>query len=162
MSESLHTHALVLPERMRGLLRQGALFLAVSGVGFLVDVTVFNVLRATLLDPAHVAGGSLWAKTISTALAIAVNWIGNRTITFRRERRSGDARAVAREAAEFLAASLLGSAVALLCLAVSHYGLHLTSAVADNISANVVGLALGTMLRFVLYRVWVFGARETP
>ena len=61
-----------------------------------------------------------------------------------------------REAVEFFIASVAGSLVALACLGVSHYGLHLTSAFADNISANVVGLVLGSLLRFVAYRQWVF------
>ena len=146
------------------MLRQAVLFLAVGGVGFVVDVGVFNVLRATVLAPAYVPGGAIWAKIISLTLAIAVNWIGNRTIAFRRVRHRGDGEAIAREAIDFLVASLLGSAVALLCLAISHYGLQLTSATADNISANVVGLALGTALRFALYRGWVFrpSPRITP
>jgi putative flippase GtrA len=169
MSERLDTGAvLVVPSgfaarvspRLRGLVRQGLSFLAVGGVGFVVDVGVFNALRATVLSPEHVAAGALWAKVVSVALAILVNWVGNRTITFRRERRTGDRRAVLREGAEFFAASLIGSVVALVCLGVSHYALGLTSATADNISANVIGLALGTALRFVLYRTWVFAGRS--
>lgn len=149
---------LVASSRLRRLLGQGIAFLAVGGVGFLVDVGVFNALRATVLSPDHVANGELWAKAVSVSLAIVVNWVGNRTLTFRRERRSGSRRIVMREAVEFFAASLLGSAVALVCLVVSHDILGLRSAAADNISANVVGLALGTALRFVLYRLWVFRA----
>jgi len=42
----------------------------------------------------------------------------------------------------------------------SHYALGLTSVLADNISANVVGLALGTMFRFWSYRKWVFPAAD--
>jgi hypothetical protein len=32
----------------------------------------------------------------------------------------------------------------------------LTSPLADNISNNVIGLGLGTLFRFALYRWWVF------
>ena len=39
---------------------------------------------------------------------------------------------------------------------ISHYLLGLDSALADNISANVVGLVLGTLFRFWSYRKWVF------
>jgi hypothetical protein len=46
--------------------------------------------------------------------------------------------------------------IALACLWFSHYALGLTSVLADNISANVVGLALGTLFRFWSYRRWVF------
>jgi putative flippase GtrA len=41
---------------------------------------------------------------------------------------------------------------------VSHYVLGFTSPLADNISANVVGLGLGTLFRFWSYRRWVFPA----
>ena len=149
-------HALAVPPRLRALLRQGIAFLAVGGVGFLVDIGVFNALRATVFSPDHVAGGELWAKAVSVTLAIGVNWIGNRTISFRRERRSGPRRVVAREAMEFFAASLLGSVVALICLVISHDLMGLRTAADDNLSANVIGLALGTVLRFALYRLWVF------
>ena len=46
------------------------------------------------------------------------------------------------------------------CLWISHYLLGFTSLLADNISSNVIGLALGTAFRFWLYRTWVFRARE--
>ena len=36
--------------------------------------------------------------------------------------------------------------------------LGFTSLLADNISANVVGLVLGTAFRFLMYRYWVFGS----
>ncbi|MBI5161655.1 MAG: GtrA family protein [Micrococcales bacterium] len=139
---------------MRGLLRQAASFLGVGGIGFLVDIAIFNLLRATVFDPQHVAGGAILAKAVSTLAAIAVNWIGNRQVTFRRERGAR----LGREALRFLAASLLGSSVSLACLAISHYALGFTSPAADNLSANVLGLALGTALRFQLYRTWVFPA----
>ena len=61
-----------------------------------------------------------------------------------------------KEFVEFLAVSLGGMAISLLCLWISHHVLGLTSALADNISANVVGLGLGTIFRFVLYRYWVW------
>ena len=46
--------------------------------------------------------------------------------------------------------------IGLLCLWVSHYVLGFTSILADNISGNVIGLALGTAFRFTLYKLWVF------
>ena len=46
--------------------------------------------------------------------------------------------------------------IAVGCLAVSHYVLGFTSALADNISANGVGLVLGTAFRYVCYRYLVF------
>jgi hypothetical protein len=70
----------------------------------------------------------------------------------------GGLRDIAREAVEFAVVSIAGSLVTLGCLAVSHYLMHLTSPLADNISANVVGLGIGSAVRFVAYRGWVFAA----
>lgn len=131
-------------------------FATVGGVGFLIDVGTFNLLRLTVLAPEHVHGGPVYAKVISVSLAIAANWIGNRAWTFRDSRRPD----VLREAIEFALVSIAGSAVAVGCLVITHYGLHLTSALADNISTNVIGLALGSALRFVAYRYWIFADRR--
>lgn len=123
-------------------------FALVGGVGFVVDTVSFTLLR---LSPAF-AGSPIKAGIISTTLAIAANWIGNRYWTFGPHRST---RGVA-EAVEFLAVSLLGMLVALGCLAVSHYVLGLQSVLADNISKNIVGLVLGSIIRFALYRYWVY------
>lgn len=137
---------------MRQLFCQLARFGVVGLGGFVIDVAVFNLLRLTVLDRENVAAGPLIAKTISTALAILFNWLGNRYWTFRATRR----RQAVREAVEFIAVSIAGSLISLLCLWTSHYLLGLTSPLADNISSNVVGLALGSAFRFAFYRWWVF------
>jgi putative flippase GtrA len=131
---------------------QLAKFGAVGLVGFVVDVTVFNLLRATVFEPHVVHAGPMYAKAASTVLAILTNWLGNRYWTFSDSRRSR----TGREALEFFGVSIAGMGIGLLCLWVSHYGLRQTSVLADNISSNVVGLALGAVFRFVLYRYWVF------
>ena len=41
-------------------------------------------------------------------------------------------------------------------LVISHDLLGLTSRLADNVSANVIGLALGTLFRYWSYRRFVF------
>lgn len=142
------------PERLRRFARQMLMFLAVGSLGFAIDVGVFTVLRVGVLSPASVHGGPILAKLISTSLAILANWAGNRLWTFRSNRHDD----VLREGLRFGMASVAGLLVSVGCLWVSHYVLGLTSVVADNVSSNVVGLALGTGLRFVLYRSWVFGA----
>jgi putative flippase GtrA len=131
---------------------QIARFGLVGGLGFAVDLAVFNLLRATVLHPDAVDAGPLLAKVASTVVAIAVNWVGNRYWTF------GDQRTArrGREALEFLAVSMLGMGIGLACLYVSHYVLGFRSSLADNVSANVIGLGLGSAVRFVLYRQWVY------
>lgn len=137
---------------MRALLVQLTRFGAVGFIGLVIDVTVFNVLRLTLLDPANVDGGSMIAKVISTSLAIVVNWLGNRYWTFAATRRSE----VVHEGVEFVLVSLGGMLITLATLWFSHYVLGFTSLLADNIAGNGVGLALGTAFRFAFYRYWVF------
>ena len=140
----------------RPIVRELIRFAAVGGVGVLVDFVVFNVLRATVFAPGSMAGAVLIAKAVATLLAIFANWAGNRWWTFR-DRRSTN---IALEMASFVTVSLIGSAIALGCLAISHYVLGLTSVLADNISANVVGLLLGSLFRFAASRRWVFRAPD--
>lgn len=137
---------------MRNLLAQFARFGIVGVIGLVVDLGVFNLLRATVLAPESIHEGPVLAKVASTVLAIVANWIGNRYWTFRDHR----GRQLWREFAAFLAVSLAGSAIGLLCLWVSHYLLGFTSILADNLSGNVIGLALGTAFRFTFYKLWVF------
>jgi putative flippase GtrA len=141
---------------MRRLLAQVARFGVVGAVGFVVDVGLFNLLRATVLSPAAIHEGPVWAKVVSTSAAIVINWLGNRYWTFRTEARKNPGT----EAVEFFAVSLVGLGIGLVCLWVSHYLLGFTSQFADNVSANVIGLGLGTLFRFALYRWWVFSPKR--
>lgn len=141
---------------MRKLLLQFTRFGLVGGVGLIVDFGVFNLLRATVFNPDQIHEGPVFAKIISTILAIIVNWIGNRFWTFREHR----GRQLLREGVEFGVVSIGGMLIGLLCLFLSHYVLGFTSLLADNISTNVIGLALGTAFRFSLYRLWVFSPRR--
>jgi putative flippase GtrA len=128
----------------------------IGGIGLLVDIVVFNALVATVLS-SSVHGGPLIAKFISTALAIAFNWVGNRFWTYRHRRRGN----LLREGIEFILVSAAGMMIALGCLWFANYVLGDTSVLADNIATNVVGLGLGTAFRFALYRWWVFGQAKS-
>ena len=83
----------------------------------------------------------------------------NRHWTWRERARTG----LRRELPLFLALSAIGLGITLTCLAVSHYGLGLTSPLADNVAANVVGLGFGMVWRFWSFKRWVFLASpDTP
>jgi len=138
---------------MRALIAQFSRFGTVGLVGLAIDLGVFNLLRMTVFNPDDVTEGPFYAKIISTSLAIIANWLGNRYWTFGKQRRPH----WILEAVEFALVSIGGMLIALGCLWVSHYALGYTSALADNISTNVVGLGLGTLFRFTFYRLWVFG-----
>ncbi len=128
--------------------REVLTFLAVGGAGYAVDVLAFNVLR----DQAAPTGGDpTLAKVLAVAAAMVVTYLGNRLLTWRD--RASDR---GREVALFILFNLIGLAISVVALVVSHDLLGLTSRLADNISANVVGLALGTAFRFWSYRRFVF------
>ena len=144
-------------DRPRGLMspmfRQLVQFGLVGGLGFLVDVGGFNMLRF--------AGGQgplfhypLSAKVASGAAATVVAWLGNRYWTFRHTRRA----AAHHEFLVFALMATVGTLIALACLWVSHYVLQLTSPMADNVAANGVGLVLATTFRFWAYRRLVFSS----
>lgn len=137
--------------RLARLAAQLIKFGLVGGVGFVIDLGLYNLLVLTVLGPESVAAGPIIAKVLSTLVAITTNWVGNRLWTFRHHRR----RDSAREAVEFFAVSLAGLVVGLVPLWISHYLLGFTALLADNI-ANVIGLGLGSIFRFTLYRFWVF------
>lgn len=144
---------------MKALVTQLLRFAAVGGVGFVVDVAIFNILRVTILSPESLHEGPVLAKVVSTSIAIVVNWLGNRYWTFGPHRRPQ----AMREGIEFALVSVGGMLIGLACLWVSHYVLGYTSLLADNVSSNVIGLALGTVFRFWLYRAWVFApVRRLP
>ena len=139
--------------RWRPMARELLTFGVVGLAGLVVDVGVFNTLRYAG-DPGLLEGKPLTAKVLSVVVATVVTYLGNRHVTWR-ERPWGDRR---REYVTFFALNGVGMSVALVCLGVSHYVLGLTSALADNLSANVVGLVLGTAFRFWAYRRFVFPA----
>ena len=137
--------------RARGLIHEIMKFGAVGLIALVVDIGLFNLLRY--------AGGEgpfydkpLTAKVISVVVATTVSYIGNRFWTFRDRGRT----TFMREYVLFFVLNGVAMCIALGCLWFTHYALGLTSPIADNLSANVIGLGLGTLFRFWSYRRWVF------
>ncbi|RBP66125.1 putative flippase GtrA [Brevibacterium sanguinis] len=123
-----------------------AKFGTVGSIAFLVDLGTFNLLLFTT------DVGPLIPKIASVACATTVSWLGSRLWTFR----DGRTDRPLREALGFYAVNAVGLAIAGLCLVVSHYVIGWTSPLADNISANVVGVALGNVFRYLMYRFVLF------
>ncbi|MDA8435753.1 MAG: GtrA family protein [Actinomycetales bacterium] len=137
--------------RVEHLVHEVAKFGIVGLVALVVDVGLFNLLRF--------AGGEgpmydkpLTAKIVSVSVATTVAYFGNRYWTFRHRGRTS----FGREYLLFFVLNGVGLAISVGCLWLSHYALGFTSPLADNISANVIGLGLGTLFRFWSYRRWVF------
>ncbi len=128
----------------------------IVGLGsYVVDVGLFNLLAHSniLTLPGD---SSMVAKTISVTISVIFSWIVNRLWTFREKRSESKTH----EFSMFVLVNVGGMLIALACLWFSRYGLGLRSQFADNISANGVGLVLGTAFRYVMYRCIVFSADE--
>lgn len=136
-----------LEARVRALFAELAKFGTVGALSFVVDVVVFNLVLLWLDKP-------LTAKILSTLVAATNAFLLNRAWSFKHRRRTS----ISREYGIFFVLNAVGLAIALLCLAVSHYVLGFDSPLADNVAANGVGLVLGTAFRFWSYRRFVWAA----
>jgi putative flippase GtrA len=120
-------------------------FAAVGLLAYAADLALFTCLRGPAgLDP-------ITAKALSFVAGCSIAYTGNALGTYRGTRPGG-----LRPCAVFVAVNIAGALVQLLCLAVSHYGLGLTSQRADTVSGAVIGMALATILRFWGTRTLVF------
>ncbi len=125
-------------------------FGTVGGIAYLVNLVGFNLLVHFPFSPLdeRPVTGSLIAGTVSILLA----YFGNRFWTWKERPR----RAMSREISLFFIINGIGIAIASGVLYISRYVLGFTSAFADNIAANVIGVGIGTIFRFLSYRIWVF------
>jgi putative flippase GtrA len=131
-------------------------FAVVGVICYVIDVVVFNVLRITVLSPDAVRSGPVIATVISTVVSTVAAWFGNRYWAFRDHRRKG----FMLELGEAALAGAIGLGITMLCLWLSHYVLGYRSLLADNISKNVIGLAIATAFRFFAYRYIVFSPKR--
>lgn len=131
-------------------MRELTSFSVVGAIAYLVDAGGFNVL--VHVPHALLAEKPLTAKVISTTLAIVVAYFGNREWTWRDRQRSRRTR----EMGLFLLLNVVALVIAVVTLGFSRYVLSLDSAIADNISGNVIGVALGTVFRYWSYQQWIF------
>jgi putative flippase GtrA len=141
------------PGRLSATLRARAMELArfgsVGTVAFVVDLGTYNLLRFGPVDLLH--GKPLTARIIAVVLATLVSWLGSRHWTFADQRTHGRGR----ELALFAVINALGIALTVGTLWFSHYVLDMKGPFADNV-ANVIGIGLGTVLRYVGYKLFVF------
>lgn len=136
--------------RFEDLIHEIAKFGVIGLIALVIDVGLFNLL---LFAVEPLQDKPITAKAISVIVATTASYIGNRYWTFRHR---GRTHTVTREYVLFFVLNGIAMGIALGVLWISHYALGLDNALADNISANVIGLGLGTLFRFWSYRKWVF------
>lgn len=132
----------------RRLLRELGAFGVVGLSCFLVDLGLFQLLYA------HVGAGAVAAKLGAGLVSTTLAFLGHRFWSFNRRARTGLPR-------EYSLFALVNGATLLLSLGVVALVRHpfgQESAVVLQ-AANVVAIAVGTVVRFVVYRRWVFPAR---
>jgi putative flippase GtrA len=143
------------------LYREMLKFGLVGAVAFVVDIGMFNLLSTDLwpgTGPAPLDGHEKIAKAVSVTLATLVAWLGNRLWSFRHRRQA----AAHRELLLFVIMNMAGLLIGVACLTISHDVLGFASTLADNVSGNLIGTALGTLFRFWAYRRFVFTEFRDP
>jgi putative flippase GtrA len=133
------------PEERRRLVGEVLKFCVVGVGGVIIDVGTYNLWR-------HVGVGPLTSKGMSTTTAAVLSYFANRHWSFAHRARTG----VKRELPLFILLSAIGLGITEACLSISYYGLHQHSTLAENVSANGIGLVLGTMWRIWSFKRWVF------
>jgi putative flippase GtrA len=129
------------------LAREVAKFGAVGGLGLLVNIGAFNLLRHTTDLPV------VRASVLATAIAILFNYVGFRYFTYRDRDKSGRTR----ELTMFLLFSLAGLVIENGVLYAATYGFGWNSPLQSNVF-KILGTGLATLFRFWSYRTWVFKA----
>jgi putative flippase GtrA len=130
-----------------------ATFGVIGAINTVLDIALFNVMLWWVLP-----GKPLIDKGVSIAVATVSAYVMNRNLTWADRARTG----LRRELPLFGLLSVIGLGISEITLAISHYGLGHTSTLADNISANGVGLVLASLWRFWSFRRWVFLPEEPP
>ncbi|WP_329195764.1 MULTISPECIES: GtrA family protein [unclassified Streptomyces] len=141
-------------ERIRGMAREVAKFGAVGGLGVLVNMGVFNLIRSTT-DLQVVR-----ASVIATVVAIASNYLGFRYFAYR-DRADNSSHTRTRELTLFAAFSVIGLVIENGVLYTATYGLGWDGSLATNFF-KFTGIGIATIFRFWSYRTWVFKALPTP
>lgn len=133
-------------------------YLAVGLGATVVAVFLFNWLvhGFGMTDFAPLNGHPILGYVMANLVGTAISYRGTRSWAFRhRTTTHPDGGRTA-----FVAISVATMAIPMACLSVSRNVLVLDDPWSDNVSANVIGLALANAARFVLTRQLVFGVHK--
>jgi putative flippase GtrA len=135
----------------RVLVKEISAFGVVGAVCFVLDVGLFQVLYV------HVGVDAVLAKLFSTLVSTTAAYFGHRHWSFSHRARTG----LRREYALFVAINGITLLLGLLIVWLVRYPLAQEGALVLQV-ANIASIALGTVLRFLAYRRWVFVALDHP
>jgi putative flippase GtrA len=129
----------------RLLLKEISAFGVVGAVCFVLDVGLFQVLYV------HTGVDAVLAKLISTLVSTTAAYFGHRHWSFSHRARTG----LRREYTLFVAINGITLLLGLFIVWLVRYPLGQEGALVLQL-ANIGSIALGTVLRFLSYRRWVF------
>lgn len=140
--------------RWQRVLAEGSRFLAVGGVATMVALFLFNLMvhgLSTAYEPPF-ADHVILAYVIANTVGMLISYRGSRVWAFKeREPVHADGGRTA-----FVIINVVTMTLPIACLSFSRGVLGLADPVSDNISANVIGLSMGLVARFYLFRRFVF------
>ena len=140
--------------RWRRVFTEAYRFLAVGGVATIVAVIIFNFLVHgfhTGID-APLSGQPYFAFVVANLIGMAVSYRGSRSWVFKdRPPRTADGGRLM-----FVVINLATMLIPIACLWFSRNVLVLDDPYSDNVAANMIGLFLGMVARFYLFRTLVF------
>ena len=129
-------------------------FLVVGGAATIVALIIFNLLvhGFNTSDHALLKDQPILAFVIANTIGMCISYYGSRHWAFR------DRQPVHSDGGKtsFVVINLLTMLIPIGCLAISRDVLGLDDPFSDNISANMIGLVLGLVARFYLFRTFVF------
>ena len=141
-------------DRTQRLIAEVDRFLAVGGAATIVALIIFNLLVHGFNTGDHALLGKqpILAFVIANSVGMGVSYCGSRHWAFR------DRPPVTSDGGltSFVAINLLTMLIPIGCLAISRDVLGLDDPISDNVAANVIGLVLGLVARFALFRTYVF------
>ncbi len=136
-----------LTDRLRAVGAELAKFVVVGGFCFVLDTVLAYVFRFSV----HL--GPTTSKTLSTLIATAVSYVGNRLWSF--AHRVDEKRGHGQDITVYAVINVVGLVITLVPVDLAHYILDATSPVAFTVS-GIVGTAFATVFRFWAYRRYVF------
>ena len=137
--------------RWRLLLKELTAFGVVGGASFVLDLGSFQLLYA------HLGVGAVTARLLSTLLATTAAYVAHRYWSFSHRARTSVRR-------EYVLFTAVNGATLLLSLAVVWFVRYPLGQAAPLVLqlANVGSIVLGSVVRYLSYRRWVFVAADHP
>ncbi len=141
--------------RLRRIGGEAAKFSAVNIVATIVAVVLFNVLVHGITGisrPGVLNGWPVTSWFLANCVGMGISFYGSRRYAFKNRQPAGPYGG----ALNFVLVNLTSFLIPMGCLWITRNVIDWDSALADNISANVVGAVLGMAVRFWAFRRFVF------